>query len=78
MYVDKWFDEQDRLIRILLLLIPFIGWLVEVLVRISVTIRKPETINIAGCIVFAVGGWIFQFVDLIFFIITDHMLILSK
>ena len=34
MTFDKWFEKQDRIVKIILLIIPFVGWIVEVLVRI--------------------------------------------
>ena len=71
MQFDKWFNEQSKLIKIILLVIPFVGWIVEVLVRLSALIRKSSTLNIAGFIVFLIGGVFFAYVDLVFVIITD-------
>ena len=45
MKFDKWFQEQSLLIKVILLIIPFVGWVVEVLVRISAFIRKKEVLN---------------------------------
>lgn len=75
MNVDKWFQSQDRLIKIILLVIPFVNWIVEVLVRVSAIVRKPTQLNLIGLIVFIFGGWILGFIDLVFVIIQDKLLL---
>ena len=30
MNFDKWFNSQDRLLQVILLIIPFVGWIVAV------------------------------------------------
>ena len=73
MTFDKWFHEQSRLIKIILLVLPFVGWVVEVLVRISAVIRKSSTVNIVGLVIAAIGNWIFSVIDLIVMIVTGHL-----
>ena len=79
MRVDAWFDEQTLLVRIILIIIPFVGWIVEVLVRISAIIRKPSGINIAGAIVYAVlgGFWVLCVIDVICLILNDRLLLIE-
>ncbi|MCQ2802390.1 MAG: hypothetical protein MJ225_01755 [Bacilli bacterium] len=77
MTVDKWFDSQDRLVKVLLLIIPFVNWIIEILVRISAILRNPTQLNLIGLIVYIIGGWILGFVDLIFVIIQDKMLFIE-
>lgn len=79
MTFDKWFEKQDRLVKIILLIIPFVGWVVEVLVRLSALLRKTSTTNILGFILFLVFGalWVPALIDLIYFIITDKFLFLE-
>ena len=77
MTVDKWFDSQDRLVKVLLLIIPFVNWIIEILVRISAILRNPSQLNLIGLIVYIIGGWILGFVDLIFVIIQDKMLFIE-
>lgn len=45
MTFDKWFNSQDTLIKVILLIIPFVGWIVELLVRLSVMLRKQDVIS---------------------------------
>ena len=79
MKVDAWFDELSILTRIILIIIPFIGWLVELLVRISALIRKQSGVNIAGLIVFAIlgGFWVLCIVDVISLYLYDKLILLE-
>ena len=76
MTFDKWFEKQDRIVKIILLIIPFVGWLVEILVRISAVLRKSSTTNLLGLVLFIVLGgiWVLNLIDLIYFIVTDKFL----
>ena len=79
MTFDKWFEEQDRLVKIILLIIPFVGWVVEVLVRLSAMLRNSSTTNILGFVLFLVlgGFWVPAIIDLLYFILTDKFLLLE-
>jgi len=76
MTFDKWFEKQDRIVKIILLIIPFVGWVVEILVRLSAVLRKSSTTNILGLVLFIVLGgiWVLNLIDLIYFIVTDKFL----
>ena len=76
MTFDKWFEKQDRIVKIILLIIPFVGWVVEILVRLSAVLRKSSTTNILGLVLFIVlgGMWVLNLIDLIYFIVTDKFL----
>ena len=76
MEFDKWFEQQSLLVKVILLIIPFVGWVVELLVRISAVIRNASTNNIIGLVLGAVvpfWGW----VDAIFILIQGKMLFLE-
>ena len=51
MTFDKWFEEQALWLKIVLLIIPFVGWVVEILIRVSAVIRKSSTLNIVGLVI---------------------------
>ena len=38
--MEKWFEKQSRLVQIIILLIPFVNWVVEICVRWSHALRK--------------------------------------
>lgn len=75
MQFDKWFNEQNTLVKIILLLIPFVGWVVELLVRLSVMLRTKQPLHIVVFVVFcAVGwGWLLNICDLIYMILTGRL-----
>lgn len=79
MKFDKWFNKQSRLIQVILLVIPFLGWFVELGVRLSVALRTKDIIHILVFVLFLVvgWGWILNLIDLIYLVLKGH-LILAK
>ncbi len=75
MQFDKWFNKQSKLLKIILLLIPFVGWVVEILVRLSVMLRTKEVIHIVMFCVFAFLGelWIPCVIDLICLLLNGRL-----
>ncbi len=77
MTFDKWFNKQSTLVKALLLLIPFVGWVVEVLVRLSVMLRTKSTLHIVVFVVFIVfgWGWILGLIDFIYLLVKGHLIL---
>ena len=77
--MEKWFASQDRLTQIILLIIPVIGWLVEIFVRLFAVIRLHSKKNIAGLIVFIIlGGFILlNLIDIIVLTKTDDLMLID-
>ena len=76
MTFDKWFNEQSRLIQVLLLIIPVVGWIVEILVRLSAVLRNSSTENILGLVIFGFFNfWILGIVDLIYLILNGKLIL---
>lgn len=75
MNFDKWFYNQSKLVQVILLLIPFVGWIAELLIRLSVLLRDKSVINIVVFVVFVVvgWGWILAVADLIYLLIKGHL-----
>ena len=73
MKFDKWFEEQSLLIKVILLVIPFVGWVMEILIRISAFLRKNSTINLVGLIIGVIGGLIWAIVDLVVLLVKGHL-----
>lgn len=75
MTFDAWFNKQSRLVQVILLLIPFVNWVVEVLIRLSVMLRTKSVLHIVVFIVFLVigWGWFLGLLDLIYCLITGHL-----
>ncbi len=77
MTFDKWFEEQSLLIKVILLIIPFVGWIVEILVRLSAVLRNSSTANIIGLVLGIFGNWIWAVIDLIGLLVTGKLLLLE-
>ena len=75
MNFDKWFYNQSKLVQVFLLLIPFVGWIAELLIRLSVLLRDKSVINIVVFVVFVVvgWGWVLAVADLIYLLIKGHL-----
>lgn len=73
MTVDKWFEEQSLLVKIILLIIPFaVGWVFEILIRVSAVIRKSSTTNIVGLVLGAVVPF-WGIVDIVGLLVKDKL-----
>ena len=77
MEFDKWFEKQSLLVKVILLIIPFVGWVVEILVRLSAVLRNSSTLNIVGLILGVIGNWIWAVIDLVYLIIKGNLLLLE-
>ncbi len=77
MTFDKWFDGQSKLVKVILLVIPMVGWIVEVLVRLSALLRKSSTTNLLGFVLFLLVGAVACYIDAIVLILTDKLLIIE-
>ena len=77
MSFDKWFNKQDRLLQVILLIIPVVGWIVELLVRLSVMLRKMDVVSIVIFILFVVVGWswILCVIDLVYLVLKGHLIL---
>ena len=80
MNFDEWFDYQSKLVRIVLLFIPVIGWVVEILVRISALIKKKCRMNVVGLVVFILLGWAWipVILDTLYLVIFDKLMFLVQ
>lgn len=76
MNFDKWFYKQATIVKIILLLLPFVGWLCECLIRVSIALRENTTFHWVIFAIFAAFGefWILGFIDLIYLLINGHLL----
>lgn len=55
--MEKWFSKLDFLSQAILIVIPFIGYLVEIGVRVFAVIRLHSKKNIVGLVIFILLGW---------------------
>lgn len=72
----KWFENQNRLVQIILLIIPIVGWIIELLVRWSAFLSNKSVVTLVVAIIFTFfgWGWIFNLIDVIFLALTGHLI----
>ena len=77
MNFDKWFNSQSTLIKVILLLLPVVGWICECLVRLSVMLRTKNVVHIVVFLLFLfVGwGWFLGLIDLVYLLLKGHLIL---
>lgn len=73
----KWFYKQNLLIQIILLLIPFVNWVVEILVRWSAYLKTKNTLTLVAAIIVTIFGAFVGWLDIVWLLIFKH-LVLAK
>lgn len=73
----KWFNKQSVLLKVILLIIPFVGWVVELLVRGTRMIDKKDTVSIVVFLLFLfIGwGWFLNLIDIIYMVFSGHLIL---
>lgn len=76
MNFDIWFKKQSRIVQFILLIIPVVGWVIEILVRLSIVVKRPAPLNLIVLIVMFIIGvaWLPVFVDAIILLATGDIL----
>ena len=76
MNFDEWFYNQSKMVQIILLFIPVVGWIVEILVRLSALIKHKCKVNVVGLIVYFLIGWAWipAIIDILFVVATDNLM----
>ncbi|MBR1746959.1 MAG: hypothetical protein IJ735_01965 [Clostridia bacterium] len=70
----KWFNKQSRLLQIILLLIPFVNWIVEIGVRWSAFLSNKSIITLITAIVVTFAGVFVGWIDLIWCLLFKHLI----
>ena len=72
----EWFDKQSKVLRFVLLILPFIGWVFELIVRWSEVVKKADVLNIVVALVYTLFGWawILTVIDAILVLLDKPML----
>ena len=73
--MHTWFHKQNKLIQVLLLIIPFINWIVEILVRWSSWLKKGGILRLIVCIIVTIpSGIIIGWLDAIWTVLTNKLI----
>ncbi len=68
-----WFNKLNRLVQIILLLIPGVNWVVELIVRWSTWLKKGGLIRLVISILTIPFGIIFGWIDLIWVLLFKKL-----
>lgn len=71
----KWFNSQSRLVQIILLLIPFVNWIMELGVRWSHFLEKKSVVSLIVAILVTFGGLFVGWIDLIWCLLFKHLVL---
>lgn len=77
--MEKWFSRLDFLTQAILLIIPFIGYIVEIGIRVFAVIRLNNKKNIAGLVIFILFGWalLLNLIDIFVLSRTDDLMLIE-
>ena len=75
MNFDKWFEEQSLVVKIILIILPIVGWVMEILIRISAYVRTKNNLDLALMIIYILLGWTWipLIVDIVFLATKGHL-----
>ena len=74
--IVNWYNSKSKVIRVILLFVPFVNWIFEMVIRWTLFIEKKGAPNLVlAILVTAFFGNIFGIVDAIFTIIEDKMIL---
>lgn len=71
----KKFFQLPRLAQIILLILPFVGWIVELVIRWSAVLEKFTVLNLVAALLYTFFGWgfILQILDIVWIILYKHL-----
>lgn len=53
----EWFKKQSNLVQFILLIIPFVGWVCELVIRWGEVVKEASVVNIVVALVYTFLGW---------------------
>ena len=69
-----WFNRQNRLVQVLLLLIPVVNWVIEILVRWSAFIKTKSVVTLIVAILVTFFGLAFGWIDMLWCLLFKHLI----
>lgn len=75
MNFDQWFEKQSLAVKIILIILPLVGWVMEILIRISAYTRSKNNMDLVLLIVFLLLGWTWVplIIDVIYLATKGHI-----
>ena len=71
--MKNWLYKQSTLVKVLLLLIPFINWIVELALRWTEFKKKGEVIRLVAAILAIPFGIVMGWIDLVCILLTNKV-----
>ena len=71
--MKKWFNSLPRLVQIILLLIPFCNWIIELGVRWGHFAERKGLLSLILAILTIPGGVLFGWLDFIWCLVFKHL-----
>jgi len=68
------FNNLPRLVQILLLLIPFVNWVTEIVIRWSAFLQSKDVITLVAAILVTIFGVVVGWVDIIWCLLFKHLI----
>lgn len=74
----EWFDKQSNIVKFILLILPLVGWVVELIIRWSQVLKDASVLNIVVALVYTFFGWawVLGLIDAIMVLLGNKMLFL--
>ena len=69
------FNKQSKLVKIILLLIPFVNWITELVTRWDFYSKKKTTASLIIALIVTFLGLPIGFIDCIAILLTDKMIL---
>ena len=75
MNFDTWFHNQSKVVQIVLLILPLVGWIVDLLVRWSAFLKNQSVVNLVMALVITFFGefWILTILDAIMIALNNKL-----
>ena len=70
-----WFNKQSKVVQVILLLIPFVNWVIEVIVRWSTFSKKGGLVRLIVCLVVTIGGAVVGWLDAIWVLLFNRLVL---
>lgn len=72
--MKKWFNSQSRLVQLILLIIPFVNWVVEIAVRWDQFLNKKDLVSLIMALIATFGGgFILGILDFVWVILNNRL-----
>ena len=74
----EWFNKQSNIVKFILLILPFVGWVFELIIRWSAVIKEASALNIIVALVYTLFGWawVLTVIDAVLVLLDKNMLFL--